>query len=264
MINKWLITGDTHGNFTRLSMLSNDIQKDKNTAIIILGDAGINITLNENDNHLKNYLSKKYNFRIYCVRGNHEVRPQNVPAMKTVYDDDVKNVVYMQPKWPNIRYFMDYSTYWINNYRTLVIGGAYSVDKPWRLRQGWFWVENEQLSIKEMNECEQYIKSGPTDYDLVLTHTCPLNFQPIDLFLPGLDQSTVDNSMEVFLEKVRNMISYNVWLFGHYHADRLVRPHVEMLYHDIEYLNDIFKRWNQYDKDKTLDWWLQKGPDFND
>ena len=39
------ITGDTHRDFTRL----NNIDKNKDNTLIILGDAGINYYLNEED-----------------------------------------------------------------------------------------------------------------------------------------------------------------------------------------------------------------------
>ena len=71
MINRWLITGDCHGDFSRFRNYSEEIQNDSNTAVIILGDAGLNFFLDERDAHIKNLLSKKYAFSIYCVRGNH-------------------------------------------------------------------------------------------------------------------------------------------------------------------------------------------------
>lgn len=264
MIERWLLTGDCHGDFSRFKNYQEEVQEDKYTAVIILGDAGLNWTLDENDNHTKNYLSKKYKFRIYCVRGNHEARPQDVEDMHLVYDDDVHGFVYMQDKWPNIRYFKDYGIYWIDGLRVVVIGGAYSVDKYYRLQNGYRWFENEQLSKEEQEDCLWYLRESFSDeYDLVLTHTCPISWEPTDLFLHGIDQSKVDKTMEIFLEKVKNSIRFNVWCFGHYHTDRVERPGVEQFYTDTDNLDNIIYRWKRYHEETgELDWWLVKSPNF--
>ena len=210
---------------------------------------------------MKNYICKKYNFRIYCVRGNHEARPQDVPDMHLIYDEDVNGDVYIQDRWPQIRYFKDWGKYTINNHSVIVIGGAYSVDKYYRLSQGYKWFENEQLSTDEMLQCMADLTNATAD--IVLTHTCPYCWRPIDLFLPGIDQSTVDNTMEHFLEEIMSYrIYHGIWCFGHYHQDRIEAPYVEMFYTDTEDLEDVYQRWEEFDKTHELPWWLHKGPNF--
>ena len=144
------MTGDCHGNFTRFKNYDKTLQKDPETAVIILGDAGLNWNLNEQDSHMKNFLKKRYQFRIYCVRGNHEARPQDVPGMELIYDEDVKGEVYIQKQWPNIRYFKDWGIYTFGRFTVAVIGGAYSVDKWYRLSNNLAWFDNEQLTEEEM------------------------------------------------------------------------------------------------------------------
>jgi 3-oxoacid CoA-transferase subunit A len=56
--------------------------------------------------------------------------------------------------------------------------------------------------------------------DLVLSHTCPVAWEPTDLFLKGLDQSTVDKTMERYLGEIEYNLDYKAWLWGHYHAYR--------------------------------------------
>ena len=261
MIHNFLITGDTHGEFTRFKNYSKDIQEDPNTAIIILGDAGLNWTLDENDSRVKNFLTKRYDFRVYCVRGNHEARPQNVPEMKLIYDEDVHGEVYMQEKWPKIRYFKDIGIYQLGSYSVGVIGGAYSVDKWYRLDRGAIWYADEQLTQEERNYALNQIFNGVM-VNFMFTHTCPISWEPTDLFLGSINQSQVDKTMELFLEEVKEKNFSNVWCFGHYHADRLERPGVEQFYHDTENINEIWDRWARYRKKGELDWWLQKSPMF--
>jgi len=256
MIKNWAVTGDTHADFTRFKNYDKEFQKSDENAVIILGDAGLNWTLDEHDAQLKNFLTKRYGFYIYCLRGNHEARPTAVKGMELIYDENVHGEVYIQPKWPRIRYFKDYGMYIINGYSVAVIGGAYSVDKWYRLDRGAIWFEDEQLSLNERTEC--YNMLSDHWFDFVFSHTCPIQWEPRDLFLPSIDQQKVDKTMEVFLSALEQRIMYKVWLFGHYHDDRLVRPHVEMFYTDTENVDDIWNRWVRYDKAGELDWWLTK------
>ena len=202
----------------------------------------------------------KYPYTFYCVRGNHEARPSDVEGMKLVWDENVSGQVWMEDEFPNIRYFQDWGIYHIDGLRTLVIGGAYSVDKYYRLMNGWKWHANEQLTQKEMDECARAVNMTKHGFDFVLTHTCPRDLQPTDLFLRGLDQSTVDNTMEVWLEEIAKTFEWKIWLFGHYHADRIEWPHVEQFYMEMEPLIDIVARWKKYDETKELDWWLPLSP----
>ena len=261
MIENWLITGDTHGDFTRFRNYDPAVQNDPNTAVIILGDAGLNWTLGENDVHMKNYLSKRYAFRIYCVRGNHEARPSDVPEMHLMYDEDVQGEVWVQDRWPNIRYFKDVAIYFIKDWHVGVIGGAYSVDKFYRLSRGAIWYENEQLNEQEQIQAETLFHD--IDIDFMLTHTCPISWEPTDLFLAAIPQESVDKTTEKFLEGIKEDLEwFGVWCFGHYHADRIERPYVEQFFRDTENMDDIWKRWAKWEMERELDWWLVKSPNF--
>ena len=178
--------------------------------------------------------------------------------MKLIHDEDVGGAVWVEDDFPRIRYFCDWGIYHIDGLKTLVIGGAYSVDKHYRLANGLHWFEDEQLKPFEMDACTRGAKDF--GFDLILSHTCPLSLQPTDLFLRGLDQSTVDNSMEVWLDKLGRTINWKIWLFGHYHADRIEWPRVEQFYYEMELLTDILERWRKYDETGELDWWLPTSP----
>lgn len=238
--NNWYITGDVHGVFTRFKHLH-----EKNIAVIILGDCAVNWTFDYHDYEFKKSISNDYsNITFYLVRGNHDGRPQKVLNMKTVYDDNVGNYVYMEYEFPNIRYFIDGGIYIIENHKILTIGGAYSVDKEYRLMKGAIWHPDEQLTIQEMEEIES--KVFGENFDLVLTHTCPLNFIPVDLFLSGIDQSKVDKTMEYWLEKIKNKFNWKYWIFGHYHTDRYQAQNVEIMYWEIKPLSRIWNRIDSY------------------
>lgn len=256
MINTWIITGDTHGDMSRFSRLS--VEDPNATAVIILGDAGCNYYKNKKDDRTKQALLDT-NMTFYLVRGNHEDRPENITGMISVYDEEIQGEVFMEEAFPAIKYLKDGGIYVINGHKTLVIGGAYSVDKWYRLGMGYQWFPQEQLTTDEMATIETNIKGQ--HFDFVLSHTCPISWEPVDLFLRGIDQSSVDKSMEQWLDNLKDKIDWTVWLFGHYHADRLERPGVEMFYREIEDMDNVWDRWTS---GKELDWWLDKSPNFDE
>lgn len=233
---------------------------------------GLNFYLNKTDAKNKKAVNDT-GYHIYCVRGNHEERPENL-GMDQLWDTYIKGSVYYEPEFSNIRYLFDGEEYQFGEYIALVIGGAYSVDKWYRLMRAGYtsdqaniadpkkcgWFKDEQLTYAEMEEISE--RCAGHSYDFVLTHTCPLSWEPTDLFLSGINQAAVDKSMEKWLEKFKDTINFNVWCFGHYHADRLERPHVEQYFNDIEELNVIVERWKTYDETGELNWWLQKSPKF--
>ena len=249
-----LITGDTHSrNCERLRNIRDNMPEyaPEETAVIILGDAGFCYYLDSSDRRHKKEVSR-YGYTIYCVHGNHEARPSEKLGMHLISDDFVGGPVWVEDEFPLIRYFCAWGHYNIAGRNILVIGGAYSVDKWYRLQNGWHWFENEQLTDFEMTACLK--SSKDKEFDFILSHTCPLSFQPTDMFLNFIDQSTVDNSMEAWMETVREEVRWNYWLFGHYHADRIEAPHVEQFYAEVEKLEDIEARWKKYDETGELDW----------
>ena len=247
--------------------------KPEETMIVILGDSGLNFWLNNTDKKYKKLLNSM-NYHIYCVRGNHEQRPELIKSMVLVNDENVNNVVYMEEAFPNIRYFVDGRIYSLLGYKCLVIGGAYSVDKWYRLARAGYskneaetadpkkcgWFKDECLTAAEMAAIMKEVKGESVDF--ILSHTCPLSWEPTDLFLNGIDQSTVDKSMEVWLDELKNNVKWKYYLFGHYHADRIERPHVEQFYQEYEDVESIIARWNKYDKTGELNWYLPKSPNF--
>lgn len=247
MIQKYVFIGDTHG--VNVSIIKKIRRMYKNYApheigVIILGDAGFNTNRPEEDNKWKHAVNK-IGVQVYCVRGNHDACPDKLEGINVVFDDNVQNLVFEERNFPNIHYLQDGTFYYFAGMKVLVVGGAYSVDKHYRLENGWFWEPDEQLSETERENI--FNKVEGKHFDLVLSHTCPLSWQPTDLFLDFVDQSTVDNSMEVWLEKLKEHIHFDVWLFGHYHDDRLVRPGVQMLYNEPVSYETLVSRWFEED-----------------
>lgn len=249
MITQWWVTGDTHGDFSRFYKLNEAVPEGEVWGVIILGDAGLNFWLTKRDKINKYRICDKYSkLHFYCVRGNHEARPGDIEDMEVMWDDEVQNEVYWQPQYPNIKYLVDGYNYDFHGNKTLVVGGAYSVDKYYRLERqaaGYYggWFENEQLSQEEKDEILK-LAAGQS-YDLILAHTCPYEWMPRDLFLSCIDQSSVDNSMELWLGELLQQCKWKVFLCGHFHDDRTLAPHAEMLSLGIKNLDDIMEYWKE-------------------
>ena len=244
--------------------------KPEETGIIILGDSGLNFWLNNTDKKYKKFLNSQ-GYHIYCVRGNHEERPENL-GYELGYDPEVKGLVYLDSGFENIKYLVDGGEYWFGEHSALVIGGAYSVDKWYRLaRAGIYngadakyanpkqtgWFPDEMLTEEEITTISRQIFNNK--FDFVLSHTCPLSWEPTDLFLNFVDQTTVNKSMEIWMDDLKDNITWNIWLFGHFHADRIERPHVEQMYQSFTTLDDIWNRWNGKNTYPN-EWWLDKSP----
>ena len=219
---------DIHGshlpieNFWRRNKDNINFSKETD-CIILLGDVGANYYLNGRDKKFKQKL-EKYPFTYFCIRGNHEARPSLCAAenpdqwsLEPFFEGSIR----IENNYPDIKYAMDIPyIYNIDGYKTLVIPGAYSVDKYYRLSKGWTWFEDEQLSEKEMNLGRRIIEQDPA-FDLILSHTCPISYEPTDLFLPQIDQSLVDKTMERYLGEIEYKTEYKLWLFGHFHSYRI-------------------------------------------
>lgn len=230
------ITGDTHRKFSRLK----EFPFKKGDMLIILGDVGINFNLDRNDKVLKEKLNK-LNITLFCVRGNHEERPENISTYKET--DMFGGKVFIEDDYPNLIFAKDGEIYNIDDYKVLVIGGAYSVDKYYRKFYGFKWFEDEQLTKEEMDTIYNKVKGD--NFDIILTHTCPFKYVPEEEFIKGIDQSMVDKTMEHFFDKIDEDVIYDKWYCGHYHTDK-TKSKIRFMFNDIEVLN------KELEKEKTM------------
>ena len=101
------ITGDTHGEFTRIKKFCKEFNTSKKDYLIILGDAGINYFA-EKDNELKKDL-QRLPITFLLVYGNHEERPENISSYKEI--KMFSGIMYQEEKYPNLLFFKDGEIY---------------------------------------------------------------------------------------------------------------------------------------------------------
>jgi 3-oxoacid CoA-transferase subunit A len=230
------ITGDIHGNPTDIIYLSNRYGLTKDDILVILGDVGANYFLNKRDLKTKKALSEYIEATILCIHGNHEARPTTVEGYK-LYDWN-GGEVWVQPEYPNLLFAKDGSIFNLAGLNCLVLGGAYSVDKYYRLEKGYAWFEDEQPSGDIKAYAEEQLAKVDNKVDVVFSHTCPFKYEPIEVFLPGIDQSTVDSSTEHWLDNIEDKLDYKAWYCGHWHINKHIDK-IHFLFDGWEILEDI-------------------------
>lgn len=213
-MGRFFLTGDTHGQFKRIEDFCKRYETSQEDILCILGDAGINYYIDTRDWHLKKHL-KTLPITLLCIHGNHEERPYKFVTYKIKEWNGGR--VYYEEEFPNLLFAIDGEIYTINGKKCLVIGGAYSVDKDYRISKGWSWFKDEQPSKEVMKYVEKQIQKNPR-VNLILTHTAPIEHEPRHMFLPFIDQSKVDKTTEMFLQRVANFETFDDWFFGHYHG----------------------------------------------
>ena len=214
------VSGDTHGNFQYYAYQTklNKTNVTQDTAII-LGDAGLNYYQNQKDDERKFFVNQ-LPIVTFCVHGNHEIRPQNISSY--IEKEYCGGTVLYEPQYPNILFGIDGEIYNFDGKKCLVIGGAYSVDKEYRLLRGHGWWRDEQPNEDVKRKVEKRIEHSNNNVDIVLSHTCPAKYIPKEMFLPGIDQSTVDRSTEDWLDKIESSLEYKRWYCGHWHTNKFV------------------------------------------
>ena len=227
------LTGDTHGQFVRIGSFCRTMETKKTDTMIILGDAGFNYYLNDRDTHAKEYAST-FPIMLFCIHGNHEARPQSLAGFEEGRYHGGK--VLFEKTYPNILFAVDGEVYEFDGYQCIVIGGAYSVDKFYRLEHGWNWWPDEQPDELTKKTVENRLAATGNKIDVILSHTCPLKYEPTEVFMKGLDQSTVDKSTESWLDEIEARNDYKKWYCGHYHTRKRI-DRVQFMYEDFDVLS---------------------------
>jgi 3-oxoacid CoA-transferase subunit A len=141
--------------------------------------------------------------------------------------------VYVEKEYHNILFAADGEVYDLDGRKALVIGGAYSVDKQRRLTFGWRWWADEQPSDEIKRKTEEALEAHDWKMDIVLSHTGPLKYEPIEAFLPMVDQETVDKSTEIWLDRIEDRLDYQHRYFGHYHTEKEIDK-ISILFQSIQ------------------------------
>lgn len=227
------ITGDIHGDVSRVREMVTKYTITSEDTIVLLGDVGMNYYGNKHgDRHRKKKLNS-FGIKILCIHGNHEMRPESLITYRE--DQWHDGTVYVEEEFPNLLFAKDGEVYDLEGCKAIAIGGAYSVDKWYRLQRDLHWFPDEQPSGEIKTRVERKLEDLGWQIDTVLTHTCPFRYIPQEAFLGGIDQSTVDNNTELWLDTIVEKLDYQSWYCGHWHIEKRIDK-MHFLFQSVEFI----------------------------
>lgn len=250
---RFFITGDKHRQFTRVKEFCRAINTKRKDVLIILGDAGFNYYNDMRDDELKKEVSE-LNITLFCLHGNKENRPQNVGTYGIRSFCGGK--VYYEPKYPNIYFAIDGEIYTFEGKKYMVVGGAHSVDKIRCLEEGLPYWDDEMPDFETKMKVETKLEENENCIYGMLTHTCPVDYLPTEMFISTRQNVTanrkkrvrrnektkkpftpdIDRSTEIWLGELEKKIDYKIWFCGHYHVDKQIDK-IHMMHKEIRPLH---------------------------
>ncbi len=167
---------------------------------------------------------------MFCIQGNHEQRPFNIETYEEIEMFGAK--VYIEKEFNNLILAKDGEIYSFDGFQTIVIGGAYNIDKLYRIVHNLPWFKDEQPSDKSKKYVEKQLKKKKWKIDLVISHTCSFDYRPIKVFLGIRNQNVVDISTEKWLQIIENKLECKKWFCGHFYIEKLDGK-IRFLFNDI-------------------------------
>lgn len=251
------ITGDIHGDPRRLSMECFPEQKEmtKDDYVIICGDFGLvwDQTENKNEKYWLNWLQNKP-FTTLFVDGNHE-NHDRLDAMP-VSEWNGGKVHFVRP---NVIHLMRGQVFTLQGQTYFTFGGASSHDiqdgildpdtyafgtqdpdfkakrkyldslgAMYRIK-GVSWWERELPNEQELAEGLENLKKHNNKVDFIITHSPCTS----DLFLLGGAGFYDTDILTNYLEKIRAIVDYQKWYFGHMHINKQLNLQNLCLYEQI-------------------------------
>ena len=250
------LTGDTHGDFRRLStrIFPEQKQMTKKDYVIILGDFGGIWATNPEDSmeqYWLNWLDKEKPFTTLFVDGNHE-------NYDRLYGYPVRdwNGGKVHEIRPSVFHLLRGQIFRLCGKSFFIFGGARSHDiqdgifeaddpelkrihrmaaKGFTEYQDLFyrinhvsWWEQELPSAEECREGIANLRPANFEVDYILTHCLPTS-----LHLLASEGRYEADPLTEYLEQIRELTNYKYWFCGHYHWDHNLTEREKILYSQI-------------------------------
>lgn len=227
-----IFTGDIHGDVKPVIEFIDEQELQSDDIIVLLGDVGLNFFGNRNGDGKKKQQLNSKGIQIFCIHGNHEKRPQTISTYNEY--EWHGGIAYKESAYPNLIFAKDGEVYDLGGKKAIVIGGAYSVDKYYRIANNNYWWPDEQPSEDIKKTVEEKLNKLNWKIDIVLSHTCPAKYTPAEAFITSFSQDEIDHSTEEWLDTIEDKLSYDAWYCGHWHINkRIDKIHFLMECHEM-------------------------------
>jgi len=188
----------------------------------------------------------KLEFTVLVVDGNHE----NFSKLNS-YPVELWNGGRVHKIRENLIHLMRGEIYEIEGKRIFTFGGGYSVDKPYRT-EGVSWWPEEMPSEEEYTNAEENLKRANYKVDYIITHTASKESISYLSTIRGLgikNDVVEELTLNTFLDKIQNQVSYERWFIGHFHIDIELWKNQIFLISTIRELEtgNVVKRWVSYE-----------------
>jgi hypothetical protein len=201
------ILGDIHGNVSALSTAIEHAERLGAAALIQVGDFGL-MQRNGSDTGFHR-VCMEAKLPVYFIDGNHDdcTRWTALSGVTRIWED------------ANLFYIARGTVMKIDNRTIAFMGGAASIDKDYRLRNGWHWDENENISPYEVLRMMDNAKGK--NIDMFITH-CPPNsvinehFDPKGKLYFGVGLDWHDHNQDI-IENIWHAIGTPMVYSGHMH-----------------------------------------------
>jgi len=211
-MDKIMVAGDLHGLWGPLNTL---IDKKAPEIILQCGDFGWwprfhkKRSSSSQEYGLKDKLWDQYGLKpqktkIYFCPGNHED-----------WDDLLLKGETSCEIMPNVFYMPRGTLFTLPDNRiVLFMGGGDSIDKNYRV-MGRDWFPQELIPYSEFYKLQE---RKVNKIDIVISHTCPLEFVPT-LYKNNVFKTNFHDSSQEVLSAILQEYKPSLWYFGHFHAN---------------------------------------------
>lgn len=229
-MSRVFLTGDIHGDISRLLKWDTGKFLSKDDYVIILGDFGVIFRSDmegiiEETNKLRQL--DELPFTILFVDGNHE----NFNRLSTAFRN-VKILGGNARKISDSVYHLKRGEIFnINGKTFLTMGGGTSIDKSFRIN-GYDWWEEENITVKEIKRAISNADKLGKRIDFVLTHAAPEQIAE-ELMSRSNQYYYSHDPNSLLLDELKMDIKWNQWYFGHYHYDYKSKANWTAVYENI-------------------------------
>lgn len=233
------VRGDTHGDlncFTEAEM-PGESRWTEEDILIVAGDFGFVFYGGDRDEKERQKLDvlagKPYT--ILFVDGNHEGFPYLEEYPREERFGGIVSRIRDNVFWLHRGY-----VYELSGERVFVMGGAYSMDKAFRLQYSEvsgteIWFEQELPSAEEYRRAIAALKQRNMQVDYIITHTAPRSIIPrVINTIPDLH----DAELTGFLDWVYYEVDFRKWYFGHFHEDARITEQMIACCHGVHVLGE--------------------------